>query len=217
MKRFLIITLFPEMFTGVLNTSMLWKAKKDGLASFDLINLRDYGVGVRQQVDDSPYGGGPGMVLMVEPLARAITAARAKLPNAKVILMAPSKMVWSQALAKEFSSSDSDYILICGHYEGYDARIEILVDHKISIGRFVLTGGELPAMTVIDSIVRLLPGVLGGGQEAVEIESYSENTLLEYPQYTRPAEFNGQKVPDVLLSGNHQAIKQWREQHSFKK
>jgi tRNA (guanine37-N1)-methyltransferase len=210
--KFQIITLFPEMFDGVLNSSMMWKAQKDGLVQFELINLRDFGLGPRRQVDDTPYGGGDGMLLMIEPLAAALKQAKSKLPNAKVLLMSPSNHIWSQQDAREYATSGHDYIIICGRYEGVDARIERFIDAKVSVGRYVLTGGELPAMTVVDSIVRLLPGVLGGAQSA-EIESYSDGDNLEYPQYTRPEDHEGMKVPPVLLSGNHGEIAKWRQKN----
>lgn len=212
-KRFLVITLFPEMFDGVLNSSMMWKAQKDDKAEFQLMNLRDFGLGPRRQVDDKPFGGGAGMLLMIEPLTNAIEEAKRRLPNARVLLMTPTDNIWNQAKAMEFAHSDDDYIIVCGRYEGFDARVDSLVDEKISIGRYVLTGGELPAMSIIDSVVRLLPGVLGGGEEATEIESYSDEAELEYPQYTRPEVFRGQRVPEVLLSGNHELIRQWRIDH----
>lgn len=210
--KFAIITLFPEMFDGVLNSSMMWKAQKDGLAEFEIINLRDFGLGPRKQVDDAIYGGGDGMLLMIEPLASAIEYAKEKLPKAKVLLMSPSKTVWNQQLAKEYVSSKEGYIIVCGRYEGVDARIEEYVDEKISVGHYVLTGGELPAMTVVDSIIRLIPGVLGG-ETSAEIESYSDGDNLEYPQYTRPEEFKGLRVPEVLLSGNHAEIERWRKEN----
>lgn len=201
------------MFTGVLNSSMMWKAQKDGIAEFQLLNLRDFGLGPRRQVDDKPFGGGAGMLLMIEPLTMAIERAKQILPDAKVLLMSPSETIWNQSMATEFANSQDNYIIVCGRYEGFDARINNLVDEKISIGRYVLTGGELPAMSIIDSVVRLLPGVLGGGEEATEIESYSDEAELEYPQYTRPEVFRGQRVPEVLLSGNHELIRQWRRDH----
>lgn len=213
MKRFLFITLFPEIIEPELNSSMMWKAQKDGLAQFMTLNLRDYGLGPRRQVDDKPFGGGAGMLLMIEPLTKAVAEARRRLPDAKVLIMTPSKMVWNQRLAEAYAASDDDYIIICGRYEGFDERVYNLVDAKISIGQFVLTGGEIPAMAVVDSIVRLIPGVLGGGAEATELESYSDSGVLEYPQYTRPQTFNGQTVPAILLSGDHAKIKAWRESH----
>ena len=216
MKRFLVITLFPEMFDGVMNNSMMWKAQKDGQLEFQTLNLRDFGLGPRHQVDDKPFGGGAGMLLMIEPLTNAITEAKRRLPDAKVLLMTPTDNIWNQAMATEFAKSSDDYIIVCGRYEGFDARIDKLIDQKISIGRYVLTGGELPAMSIIDSVVRLLPGVLGGGAEATELESYSDEAELEYPQYTRPEVFNGQPVQSVLLSGNHAKIRKWRKQHEIK-
>lgn len=216
MKKFLVITLFPEMFDGVLNSSMMWKAQKDGAAEFQLLNLRDFGLGPRRQVDDKPFGGGVGMLLMIEPLTNAIAEARRRLPNARVLLMTPTQNIWNQTKAEAFATSADDYIIVCGRYEGFDARIDNLIDEKISIGPYVLTGGELPAMSIIDSVVRLLPGVLGGGEEATAIESYSDEATIEYPQYTRPEVFNGQAVPEVLLSGNHALIAQWRKEHEIK-
>ncbi len=208
-----IITLFPEMFEGVLNNSMMRKAQNRSAVEFSYINLRDYGIGPRKQVDDTPYGGGDGMLLKPEPLFAAVEHAKSLSPGAKVLIMTPSDNVWDQAKAAEYAATENDLIIICGRYEGFDARIFELVDEKISIGKFVLTGGELPAMIVIDSIVRLLPGVLGG-EKSAEIESYSNGDNLEFPQYTRPAEFRGLKVPDILLSGNHAKIDEWRNRNS---
>jgi tRNA (guanine37-N1)-methyltransferase len=209
MKKIQIITLFPEMFSGVLNSSMLWKAQKEGAVEFELINLRGFGIGPRKQVDDTPYGGGDGMLLKPEPLFAAAEEAKQRDPSAKVVLMTPRGKRWKQATAQIWAQADRGYIFICGRYEGYDERITMLVDEQVSIGDYVLTGGELPAMTIIDSIVRLIPGVLGGATSA-EIESFSDGETLEFPQYTRPEEFRGMKVPDVLLSGNHAAIAEWR-------
>ncbi len=215
MKRFQVITLFPEMFTGVFESSMMWKAQKDEIVQLSTIHLRDYGIGPRRTVDDTPYGGGDGMLLRPEPLWAAIEAAKANDPSAKVLLMTPRGQRWKQALAQEYSEADHGYIFICGRYEGYDERILELVDQEISVGDYVLTGGELPAMTIIDSIVRLIPGVLGGETSAA-IESFSDGATLEYPQYTRPEDFNGRKVPEVLLSGHHGEIAKWRAQNSKK-
>ena len=215
MKKIQVITLFPEMFDGVLNSSMMWKAQQQKAVEFSLINLREFGIGPRQQVDDTPYGGGDGMLLKPEPLFAAVEKAKADDPSAKVVLMTPRGQRWKQSLAQEWSESDHGYIFICGRYEGYDERIVSLVDEQVSVGDYVLTGGELPAMTIIDSIVRLIPGVLGG-EKSAEIESFSDGETLEFPQYTKPAEFNGMKVPDVLLSGNHAAIAKWREENSLK-
>lgn len=215
MKKLQVITLFPDMFTGVLNSSMMWKAQQENAAAFELIDLRQFGLGPRKQVDDTPYGGGDGMLLKPEPLFAAVEQAKANDPTAKVLLMTPRGDRWVQATAQSYADSDHGYIFICGRYEGYDERIVSLVDQQISVGDYVLTGGELPAMTIIDSIVRLIPGVLGGAQSA-EIESFSDGETLEFPQYTRPAEFRGMRVPDVLLNGHHGEIAKWRAEHSFK-
>ena len=215
MKKFQVITLFPDMFTGVFENSMMWKAQKDEHVELSTINLRDFGLGPRKQVDDTPYGGGDGMLLMVEPLWRAIEAAKTKDPGAKVLLMTPRGQRWRQAIAKEYAETEHGYIFVCGRYEGYDERILELVDAEIRVGDYVLTGGELPAMTIVDSIVRLIPGVLGGAESAV-IESFSDGETLEFPQYTRPENWNGRTVPPVLLSGNHGEIARWRVVHSKK-
>lgn len=210
-----MITLFPEMFTGVFESSMMWKAQKDEIVELSTIDLREFGLGPRRTVDDAPFGGGDGMLLRPEPLFAAVEKAKENDPSAKVLLMTPRGARWKQQLAREYSEADHGYIFICGRYEGYDERILSLVDQEISVGDYVLTGGELPAMTIIDSIVRLMPGVLGGEMSA-EIESFSDGQTLEFPQYTRPAEFRGMKVPEVLLSGNHAAIAAWRAEHSKK-
>lgn len=208
-----VITLFPEMFDKVFNQSMLWKAQDRDLVEFELIDLRPFGLGPRHQVDDTPYGGGDGMLLKPEPIFAAVEDAKTRNPNAKVVLMTPKGRIWDQARATELANSGDDYIFICPHYEGYDERILTLVDYQVSIGKFILTGGELPAMTVIDSIVRLIPGVLGG-ETSAEIESFSDGDNYEYPQYTRPAEFRGMKVPEVLLNGNHGEIAKWRAENA---
>ncbi len=208
-----VITLFPEMFDKVFNQSMLWKAQDRKLVEFELINLRQFGLGPRHQVDDTPYGGGDGMLLKPEPIFAAVEDAKTRNKNAKVVLMTPKGRIWEQARAAELAKSGDDFIFICPHYEGYDERILTLVDHQVSIGKFILTGGELPAMTVIDSIVRLIPGVLGG-ETSAEIESFSDGDNYEYPQYTRPAEFRGMKVPEVLLNGNHGEIAKWRAENA---
>ena len=210
-----VITLFPEMFEGVFGNSMMWKAQDKAIVAFSIINLRDFGLGPRRTVDDTPYGGGDGMLLKPEPLFAAVARAKEVDPTAKVYLMTPRGTRFKQALAQQWADDESGMIFICGRYEGYDERITTLVDEQVSVGDYVLTGGELPAMTIIDSVVRLIPGVLGGATSA-EIESFSDGETLEFPQYTRPEEFNGMKVPDVLLSGNHAEIALWREKHSFK-
>lgn len=208
-----MITLFPEMFVGVFGNSMMWKAQNNSIVELTTVNLRDFGLGPRKQVDDTPYGGGDGMLLMIEPLWKAVQAAKEVDPTAKVILMTPKGQRWKQSLAQEWSQADNGYIFICGRYEGYDERILELVDEEVSVGDYVLTGGELPAMTIIDSIVRLIPGVLGG-EKSAEIESFSDGETLEFPQYTRPEEYEGMRVPDVLLSGHHAQIAKWRESNS---
>jgi len=215
MKKFQVITLFPDMFTGVFGSSMMWKAQKESKVELSTIDLREFGLGPRRTVDDTPYGGGDGMLLMIEPLWNAVRQAKENDPTAKVFLMTPRGQRWKQAIAKEYADADYGYIFICGRYEGYDERILKLVDEEISVGDYVLTGGELPAMTIVDSIVRLMPGVLGG-EASAEIESFSDGETLEFPQYTRPVEFNDMKVPDVLLSGNHGEIEKWRNEQSKK-
>lgn len=206
-----VITLFPEMFEGVFNTSMLWKASKEGIVEYSCVNLRDFGLGLRKTVDDTPYGGGDGMVLMIEPLMKAVEAAKANDPDAKVLLMTPRGNFWKQSKAKSYADAKNGLIIICGRYEGYDERITSVVDEQICIGNYVLTGGEIAAMAVLDSVVRLIPGVLGG-ETSAEIESFVEDDeTIEAPQYTRPAEFNNMKVPEVLLGGNHAEIAKWRK------
>lgn len=205
-----VITLFPQMFEGVLGNSMLWKASDRGIVSYKMIDLRQFGLGPRQQVDDTPYGGGDGMLLMVEPLVKAIEHAKSKSPDARVLIPTPRGKLYKQSDAKRLASAGQDLIIVCPRYEGYDERIMQWVDEPICIGNYVLTGGELPAMTIIDSVVRLLPGVLGG-ETSAEIESFQDDDVsIEYPQYTRPETFQDMKVPDVLLSGNHAEIAKWR-------
>ncbi|MBR3180343.1 tRNA (guanosine(37)-N1)-methyltransferase TrmD [Candidatus Saccharibacteria bacterium] len=213
MIKFTIITLFREALEPYLKTSMMWKATEKGLAEFDFVNLRDFGLGPHKSVDDTPYGGGDGMLLRCEPVFAAIEYVKAKDPDAKVILPTPVGKIWDQEMAR--SIKDGHYIILCPHYEGYDERILSIVDYKISLGKYVLTGGELPALIIIDSVVRLIPGVLGG-EKSAEIESFSDGDNLEYPQYTKPYDFRGMTVPDILLSGNHGEIAKWREDHSGK-
>ena len=273
MIKFTIITLFREALEPYLKTSMMWKATEKDLAEFDFVDLREFGLGPHKSVDDTPYGGGDGMLLRCEPVFNAIESVKAKDPLAKVILPTPVGKLWDQKMAREMSGIDFSwaasprpvdqrssagrrlktkselficsaptavatgearssspcqapealqkaipdihYIILCPHYEGYDERILSIVDYKISMGRYVLTGGELPALIIIDSVVRLIPGVLGG-ETSAEIESFSDGDNLEYPQYTKPYDFRGMTVPDVLLSGNHGEIAKWREEHSGK-
>ena len=294
--KFTIITLFPEALQPYLDSSMLFKAQKQGIIEIDYVNLRDFGLGPHKSVDDTPYGGGDGMLLRCEPVFAAIESIKQNSPEAEVILPTPIGVTWNQALARQFAgieTSDSaenladmarerslahtddavragqystvrpsaasrqnskilstrgeeeaasahndgpeerrvvqenidqmltgsqqlrHCIILCPHYEGYDERIMTIVDHPISLGNYVLTGGELPALIIIDSVTRLLPGVLGGETSAT-IESFSCGDNLEYPQYTKPADFRGLKVPEVLMSGNHGAIAKWRAEHSNK-
>ena len=209
-----ILTLFPEMFEGVLNNSILKKAQERDIFSYEFINLRDYSNNKHQKVDDYPYGGGAGMVLTPQPLFDAVeTVKKKRNTKPRVILMCPQGETHSQSKALELSEEDH-LIFLCGHYEGYDERIrQHIVTDELSIGDYVLTGGELGAMVVIDSVVRLLPDALGNKQSAPE-DSFS-NGLLEHPHYTRPADFRGMKVPDILLSGDHARIEEWRHQQSL--
>ena len=285
--KFTIITLFPDALRPYLETSMMWKAAEKGIVEFEFVNLRDFGLGPHKSVDDTPYGGGDGMVMRPEPIYAAIEMVKEKARGGKaeelgseaddgptskaddgfdavepeVILPTPDGMTWSQDLARQFvgittpdtsmkAHEDSimaraekqpntemitsreqgteaiartekeggqqvpkrHYIIFCPHYEGYDARILDIIDHKISLGNYVLTGGELPALVIIDSIVRLLPGVLGGDTSAA-LESFSDGNNIEAPQYTKPQEFRGKRVPEVLLSGDHAKVAAWRKEH----
>jgi tRNA (guanine37-N1)-methyltransferase len=209
-----IISLFPEMFPPVLESSMLWKAKERGIVEYHYINLRDFGLGKRKTVDDTPYGGGDGMLLKPEPLVAAIEQAKQNDPQALVILPTPRGKQYVQSDAKELAATAKGLILVCPRYEGYDERVTHWVDRQYRIGNYVLTGGELPVMIIVDSVVRLLPGVLGG-EASAEIESFQHDDLsVEFPQYTRPEEFRGMRVPDVLLSGHHGEIEKWRKGQS---
>ena len=199
-----ILTLFPEMFRGPFDESIVKRAQNKKLVEIKIHNLRQWTEDKHQTVDDRPFGGGTGMILMIEPLVKAVEDL--KTPDSKIILLSPRGTVWKQRLAKKYSSP-KHLILICGHYEGVDERISNFVDEEISIGDFILTGGEIPTMVLIDSIVRLIPEVLEK-QEATQKESFEP--LLEFPQYTRPETFRGLKVPKILLSGNHQKIAEWR-------
>lgn len=209
-----VLSLFPDMFTGVFGSSILKKAQEKGAVELAVTDIREYSENKHKQVDDYPYGGGAGMVLKPEPMFNAVEAiTEGRKP--RVILMCPQGERFTQKKAEELSKEE-DLVFLCGHYEGYDERIrEYLVTDEISIGDFVLTGGELPAMTVIDAVVRLLPGVLG--QEDSHIQDSFSTGLLEHPHYTRPSDFRGMKVPDILLSGNHAKIDAWREEQSFKR
>jgi len=212
MMHFQVVTLFPEMFAGVFGNSMLWKAQENQIVKFSIVNLRHFGLGPRKTVDDTPYGGGDGMLLKPEPIFAAVEFARQVAPKSRVLLMTPRGADYKQKDAEKFAKTKQDLILICGRYEGYDERITSIVDDQICIGHYVLTGGEIAAMTVVDSVVRLLPGVLGGEYSA-QIESFTDGDNREYPQYTRPEDFRDMKVPEVLLSGNHAEIAKWRKEH----
>ncbi|MBT0663215.1 tRNA (guanosine(37)-N1)-methyltransferase TrmD [Geobacter pelophilus] len=211
--KFDVLTLFPDMVAGPLNDSIIGRGIERGLIELNLWNIRDYAVDRHRTVDDSPYGGGAGMVMKVEPLYSCIETVKAKRPEARVILTSPRGVPFSQEMAKELAGL-TELIIVCGRYEGIDERVtELCIDQEVSIGDFVLTGGELAAMVIVDAVGRLLPGVLGCDDSSVE-ESFSDG-LLEYPQYTRPPEFHGLKVPEVLLSGNHQEIAKWRRQQAI--
>ena len=213
-----MVTLFPEMFLGPFGDSITKRAIESGILDIHYLNFRDYSFDKHHHVDDSPFGGGAGMVLKPEPLFRAVRALKEETKefegNRRVLLMDPSGPTFTQAKAKELAGYDQ-LIFICGHYEGFDARItENLADEAISIGDYVLTGGELPAIVITDAVSRMLPGVLGD-EESAPTDSFYEG-LLEFPQYTRPREFEGMEVPDILLSGDHGKIKEWRRQESLR-
>lgn len=198
----------------MLASSMLFKASDRGIVSYELINLREYGKGPRKQVDDTPYGGGDGMLLTVGSLVKAIEGAKAKDPTARVILPTPRGRTYKQSEAKRLAAAGNGLIIVCPRYEGYDERVTKWVDEQFCIGSYVLTGGEIPAMVIIDSIVRLLPGVLGG-EHSTDIESFQlDDSRVEFPQYTRPEQYRGLTVPKVLLSGHHAQIEAWRRHQS---
>ena len=215
--RFDIISVFPELFTGVLNCGIIRRARQAGLVDIRLVNLRDFTNDRHRSVDDRPYGGGEGMVFMPGPLFDAVEFCRASegSENGKVVFLTPQGRLWTQETAVEFTAIPH-LILICGRYEGVDQRvIDHLVDMEVSLGDFILTGGEIPAMALLDSVVRLIPGALGCKESAVN-ESFSSG-LLDYPQYTRPAEYRGYAVPEVLLSGDHAKIEKWRKEKALEK
>jgi tRNA (guanine37-N1)-methyltransferase len=208
-----VLTLFPDMFDSPMRESILGRAIKQGLFEVRAHNLRDWAEGKHLTTDDTPYGGGDGMVMKPEPIAKAIAELKQQAPTAKVLLMTPQGVPFQQHHARELAQ-ESNLIFLCGRYEGFDERVrQTLVDAEFSIGDFVLTGGELPAMVMIDAISRNLPGVLGSSNSA-ETDSFVDG-LLEYPQYTRPAVFNGMAVPDVLLSGDHGKIASWRREQQL--
>ncbi|MDD5708016.1 MAG: tRNA (guanosine(37)-N1)-methyltransferase TrmD [Kiritimatiellae bacterium] len=206
-----VITLFPGMLKGFLEESMLRRATRQEAVRFRVVDLRDFAHDARRTADDRPYGGGPGMVMKPEPLFEAVEAVRTA--EARVILMTPQGRRFDQACARRLAR-ETHLVLVCGHYEGVDERVrEALATDELSIGDYVLTNGALPAAVVVDAVVRLLPGVLGGGEAATREESFTEN-LLEHPQYTRPPEFRGMRVPDVLLGGNHAEVAAWQRERS---
>ena len=206
-----VLTLFPESIDGFLNESIIKRAINSKKVEINLINFRDYSPLNNNQVDDTPYGGGAGMVLRCEPIFNAINDI--KTDDSYVIMLTPEGNKYNQTKAKELTNK-KHIILLCGHYEGFDERIKTLVDEEISIGDYILTGGEIAAAAIIDSTVRLIDGVIT--KESLDSESFDDN-LLDYPTYTKPAEYNGMKVPDVLISGNHELIKKWREEQRIEK
>lgn len=218
--RFHVLTLFPEMVMDGLNTSIIGRAMAKGVIELEAVNIRDYATNKHQKVDDYPYGGGAGMVMQAEPVYLSYKAVTDKIESSsgkkpRVVYLTPQGSVFNQKMAEELSKEE-DLIFLCGHYEGIDERVlEMIVTDNVSIGDYVLTGGELPAMVMIDTISRLVDGVLNNDDSA-KYESFADNRL-EYPQYTRPEEFMGRKVPPVLLSGDHKKIAMWREEESLKR
>ncbi|NEU75011.1 tRNA (guanosine(37)-N1)-methyltransferase TrmD [Hassallia byssoidea VB512170] len=212
--RFDIVTLFPDSFISVLSSGLLGKALAKKIAEINLVNPRDFTTDKHRKVDDEPYGGGVGMLMKPEPIFKAVESLPI-LPRREVILMSPQGQTINQPLLRELATNYDQLIVICGHYEGVDERVQHLVTREVSLGDFVLTGGEIPAMALINGVMRLLPGTVGKA-ESLQSESFEEG-LLDYPQYTRPANFRGWKVPDVLLSGNHAAIAKWRYEQQLKR
>jgi tRNA (guanine37-N1)-methyltransferase len=207
-----ILSLFPEMFDGPFQSSILKRAQEQKKVEFRFINFRDFTLDKHRMVDDIPYGGGSGMVLKPEPIYRGLQFAKATKPDPKVVLLTPQGEPFKQHIAGQLAAAEH-LVFICGHYEGFDERIRSFADLELSIGDYVLTGGELAAMVICDAVVRLLPGVLGSEESALK-DSFSEN-LLDYPQYTRPAEFAGLPVPEILLSGHHARIEAWRREQAI--
>ena len=207
-----ILTIFPNMFSGIFEESIIKRAKEKKLVEINIIDFRKYTLDPHNKVDDTPYGGGAGMVLMPEPIFRAVEDLKTE--STKVILMTPSGVVYKQKQAYELSK-EKHLIIICGHYEGFDERIRTIVDMEISVGDYILTGGEIPAMAIVDSITRLIPGVI---RERSHLdESFSDNYMLDYPTYTKPRNFRGMEVPEVLISGDHKKIEEYRINESIKK
>ena len=209
--KFKVLTLFPNMFEGFLSESIIKRAKEQGLVNIKIHNFRDYSKDKHNKVDDTPYGGGCGMVLTCQPIFDCIDDI--KTDKAKVILLTPDGKTYNQSVAYDLSK-EKHLILLCGHYEGFDERIKTIIDMELSIGDYVLTGGEVPAMAITDAITRLIPGVISS--ESLDSESFNDN-LLDYPNYTKPAEFRGMKVPEVLLSGHHKNIEEYRQEERIKR
>lgn len=209
-----LLTLFPEFFASPLSQSMLSRAQAQGAVEFRVLNLRDFTHDRHKVVDDRPFGGGPGMVLKIEPLVEAIRTIREQDQGVRVILLSPQGALFSQDKARELAGR-KHLLLICGHYEGVDERVHFYIDEALSMGDYILTGGEIPALAVVDAVTRLLPGVLGG-EGAVEEESF-QTGLLEYPHYTRPRDFEGREAPEILLSGDHARIRRWRREESLRR
>jgi tRNA (guanine37-N1)-methyltransferase len=209
--RIYLLSIYPKVFESIFDDGILKKAKRLQLAEFEFVNIRDFTTDKHRTVDDCVYGGGPGMLLKPEPIYKAIDSIKSKDKNVFTAILTPEGSLFTQEKAKEYSKKES-IAFICGRYEGFDERVKLLADEKVSIGKFIISRGELAASVIVDSIVRLLPGVLGN-QESLKEESF-EGDFVEYPQYTRPAEFRGLKVPSVLISGNHAMIEKWRKEHS---
>jgi tRNA (guanine37-N1)-methyltransferase len=209
--RIYLLSIYPKVFESIFDDGILKKAKRLQLAEFEFVNIRDFTTDKHKTVDDCVYGGGPGMLLKPEPIYKAIDSIKSKDKNVFTVILTPEGNLFTQEKAKEYSKKES-IAFICGRYEGFDERVKLLADEKVSIGKFIISRGELAASVIVDSIVRLLPGVLGN-QESLKEESF-EGDFVEYPQYTRPAEFRGLKVPSVLISGNNAMIEKWRKEHS---
>lgn len=212
--KFNILTLFPDFYESPLGISIGGRARKAGKVSFQIKNIRDFATDKHKTTDDRPYGGGPGMLMKVEPIAKALQSIKSKSKNSKIILMSAKGKLFTQQKAKEYSKLD-ELTIICGHYEGVDERVaEHLVDEEVRVGDYVLTGGETASLVIVDAVTRLIPGVLGNDESNLD-ESHTQHGKLSYPQYTRPEEYEGNKVPQVLLSGDHQAVKKWRSSKSL--
>lgn len=207
--RITILTLFPEMFDGFMSNSIIKRAIAKGIVSFNIVNIRDFTKDRYNRVDSAPVGGGAGLIMKCQPIIDSINSVRKE--NSKVIMLSPRGKTYNQSRAVELSKED-DIILLCGHYEGIDERVNKYVDEQISVGDYILTGGELGSMIISDSVIRLLDGAIA--EESIDEESF-DNDLLEYPQYTEPYDYNGDKIPDILYSGNHEAIKKWRKKQSL--